>query len=437
MNKNKIALGLLLGSLSFNSISSFAQVNTTTNENKEEQVYQELKKDHKKEVFNNVLKYLLTSVSIQKKFYSLDSESLQNTKGKVAVGLEGQIIDLGTEAADEYYDFPSFRVIPYELYFTEDGRKFVKIGIVSGSILLESIMPDQEETKLEFSVISVEYNEDYLVDNQLETYVKLIEAETKIQILGGAESIVQVYLKGGFDLGASGRLENQNFDLNGGDYGIGLGAGLTYGAEVKLNTSNTSSISLGIDGYSRANRYTGFISDDANNRRTLEKNNYLDAVEEAQAAQAQWDQDKYNWEVENGYYPSVSNSFYMDSTGAPPRPESAEGSLNTYNEVRWYQDVSRRLSILNPSLTYTKQLKSGNSLSVNLNANLVLKDNIKGKNAYNPNSISGSREGIQVRNDEILPQTSLIKGIGVNRVNIGITFQFGNKARVRPATRNY
>lgn len=268
-------------------------------------------------------------------------------------------------------------------------------------------------------IISFERKKNYDYSNQVDSYVSLIMGELQGNIIGYNESTFKLQATGGVNFGFTGKLEAPDLVGSPSGQGIGIGGGVKYGLNMNQAISPSSSITLGVTGFSYAKSYVGYLSPEVLERRSQEKAQYMQADSDAIAAQKQWDQNKYDWEVANGYGSAMETNYYMSASGAGPRPEDAEGRKNFRDDAYWVQNVSRTSFILNPSITYLKSLPSGKEFRVNVNANLVVKDQLKGKDAGS----EYSGRGTFVNSGEFIHK-SLTDSTSLNRVNLSFTFVF-------------
>jgi hypothetical protein len=263
--------------------------------------------------------------------------------------------------------------------------------------------------------------------SQIDNYVKLVSAEIRQVLVESESGKTQVAGVAGLNFGFTGKLNTPVINLQGYTPGgnIGTGSEIKLGVNLKQKMSNNSSIDLGLIGTRSAKRYSDYINPITQERRESEASAYSDAAAAASVAQAQWDTDKFNYEVDNGYGEPMENSHYVAASGASARPSNATGRKNFKNDGYWDQAVKRKTFILNPEIGYTKTLKSGNKLRVSVNANIVVSDKLNG---FSEATAMSDGSGYWVRPEEHI-NIDLKNSLNTSRVNVGLTFTFGNKKK--------
>ncbi|MFZ4714889.1 MAG: hypothetical protein ACOYL6_14315 [Bacteriovoracaceae bacterium] len=369
-----------------------------------------------------ILKHFLTSASIENDFYNLQNGTLANGKRALVIGVNGMIYgddEVDLDSLDES-DMARIRIIPYDLKISQDGRHYIQISAAD-------LVSKNDNTKIRLGIIEVERKKDMDYLGQVDNYVKLISGEIQQVFFESKNEKTQLVGNAGLNIGFTGKLNTPAINLSGYTPGgsIGTGSELKLGLGIKHKLSDNSAVDFGISGSRMRKGYGDYINPVTQQRRETEATAYSSADAVAIAAQKKWDEDKFNYEVANGYGSSMDAKYYMTASGASARPSDAPGWKNFSNDGYWEQKVVRKTLILNPEVGYTKTLKSGNKLRVNVSANLVMSDNLKGKSAAT--GFSGG-SSYWVKAEEYVDM-DIRNVMSSSRVNMGLTFTFGSSKK--------
>lgn len=346
----------------------------------------------------------LNKVSLENKIYQMKLNGQTTAQFKMAIGINGQIFDMGDLYYESEMSAGGYKVIPFNIVLAESGRVFLDISPVEFYIR-------DEIGQLSLQLLSFEYKKDFDYSSQAEFYISLIEASATGTIVNNDSIKLSGNL--GIDLGLPAFYRSETWDKSG---DLGFGQGLNYGINSQIKMNHGNSILLGINGELNRAKYANYIAPEYHQEMEANTNQYWATLHQIHLDQAAWDQAKFDWEVANGYGYTVENTHYIQMSGVEPRPVDISGP----DQWGYSQNLIRKWATLNPMIGYSKEFKNGNAASIELNANLFLTDKFEGKKDMFFDAGSNSYQVDEFVKDDLLAGRSL------NTYNVKLVFTFGN-----------
>jgi len=396
--KNLITVGFFLF-----SISVMAQSNQQSSQQADERKF-----------LGYFLSAIFNEISIDQNVYEMKMDGVTQRAFSVGFTVDGQIATISDY--DNNYADEIIKIIPYKISFNSEGRTYIDIAPVKyeiGEI-------DEDKYTVGISGLSFEYRKNYDYGQQTDFFLGIIKGTIDGKIpLGG-----DFFLKGNADLSLGAVLDLKVEGKDAIDLGAGTGLNFNYGISLDKTFKKNNTISIGISGGNKMYKVRGYWAPGLRQRQIDIQNSSDIAITNRTAAQNQWDTDKFQWEVDNGYGESTSSSHYMAASGAGSRPNDLTPQGGSRKDFT--QSVLRRSFFLAPSLGYTKKFKNGNSLGLRASVNLFLFDRLKGVRTGTFDA--GDRSGY-VADNEFVRMNLINNYRSLNIYQFKLIYKFGSKKR--------
>jgi hypothetical protein len=385
-------------------------------------IAKEYVKKKREERISKIIGTLMT-FGIEEKVLNMKAQGITEQEYYSLLTASGQLFDHVDEQgiiASGDYTADGAAIVPYKIKISTQGVTFVEVSVVK-LYMFESY--DFDEASLGVDFLMIEYNNkyDYLANRELTLSIVRGAYEASLNGLGvgaGARLDVPVYAH----LDQTTMHPAVNFTK-------GTGYRFDLKAKATLSIKNDLSLTMGASTYFRHHKYRNWVSETGKAKYETDLQDFNSDLSAQAAAITQWDEDKFAWEVANGYPNPVSEAFYLASTSAGSRPEY---SLQYPYLEKYGQNVVRNTIVLSPSLSlkkdfYSKSGKIKQSLEVSLEADLFMLDKFTGKREQ-PNRMFQKQDrniGASLNNQELVNFKNIGSGGSQNNYTIRIVYKFG------------
>jgi hypothetical protein len=385
-------------------------------------IAKEYVKKKREERVSKILGTLMT-FGIEEKVLYMKAHGVTEQEYYSLLTASGQLIDnvdkQGIIASGDY-TADGAAIVPYKVKISPEGLTFVEVSLVK-LYMFESY--DFDEASLGVDFLMIEYNNkyDYLANRELTLSIVRGAYEASVNGLGvgaGVRLDVPVYAK-----------LDQTTVHPAVNFNEGTGYRVDIKAKAALSIKNDLSLTFGASTYFKHHKHRNWISEAGKAKYETDLQDFNNDLNTQAAAINQWDDDKFAWEVANGYPNPVSEAFYLASTSAGSRPQY---SLQYPYLEKYGQNVVRNTIVLSPSLTLKKDFysKSGNikqSLEMSLEADLFMLDKFTGKReeANRMFQKQDRNMGASLTDDELVNLKNIGSGASQNNYTIRLVYKFG------------
>ncbi|MCT4641069.1 MAG: hypothetical protein N4A33_02155 [Bacteriovoracaceae bacterium] len=361
--------------------------------------------DVAKKELKGSLGVILEQVSLEMRQYNSTTSSSKQLNSAF-IGADGSILDIKSVRG-------TVGLVKYSLRHSNDNRIFIDLA------------PATIEFRNKFACfsgefVSIEYRKDYDFDIQKEFMINMIDVAGKYRL--SLDKNKKYYLEANMD--ASFGSLGKNFSwgqyaFTEDQYSNTANLRLSYGLKYGINLSKKSSLELGL----RANhRQVNFDYYTRTQDKLLFQQRY--DLETAQINQRNkdrqaWEDEKYQWEIANGYASSVPYQRYLEMSGVDKKPQELYHKEHYRN---YMQKLKRKVFSLNPKIEYTHILKNNSRLHVFAQARFFVKDRLKGQ-------LINDKDYSSALSSSDLVDINLKKEVSLNQFRIGMVFTFGNLTR--------
>jgi hypothetical protein len=381
-------------------------------------------KRQREERISKILGTLMT-FGIEEKLLMMKSQGVTEKEFYSLLTASGQLfdnVDNYGDLASGNFDADGIAVIPYKIKISPEGLSFVEVSVAKLHIF-ESI--DSDVASLDVDFLMLQYNNrfDYLANRELT--LSLVKGMYEASANGfGAGAGLRL------DVPIYARLDQNSIhpELN---FNEGTGYRIDLKAKAGLKTQNDFSITFGASTYFRHHKYRNWVSPQGMVKQETDLQDFNNEVLASKTAMEQWDADKFAWEVANGYSIPVSETFYLASTSAGPRPQYSNSLQYPYIET-YAQNVVRNTIVLTPTLSlkkdfYSKSGKIKQSVEVSLEADLFLLDKFTGKREQvnRPFQKQEKNTGANLTDEELVNFKKIGSGSSQNNFTLRLVYKFG------------
>lgn len=335
--------------------------------------------------------------------YDMELDGVTSREFVAVFSIDGAIIQnyelFGDDGLDEVGRKPGMQFLPYKVSVTNDGRKFISVGIFSMKEMnkaygkVESEYGRYNGGDEPWTVINridalvFEYDDSMEMNNTIIERLDIVRTELKVDILGSSKPGHFLAVVGQASLGferqtimtPSDRLilatddEEQRKVFNA-KYGIGLEYNLPMGKTGNLNTSvMLNGAKIGGQNYSQIDQSNINAQNEIGQQEASSTNETNNIAYEQQLQQYQSDKAEYEYQNLGGV--SISQESYYELTGAalPLSPEVVR-----YDNIEYKAPTAARTYMyLSPSINYSGKLGDRTRFEVNVFGNIPFRDDLK------------------------------------------------------------